>query len=229
MEPARVDLSDYITALLSHDISNYNQTSRGYLEMLLAEQMGELTPDQLRALTICMRQTTRIQNLIDAARLVVQLTNAPVTLKPQDLDRAISEAIRAVENEFSEREIRVDFNEQGRQVLAEGYLQNLMRQLISNSVRHNDAPVVQIGVQIESVDEPAPLWKVTVTDNGSGVPTSRQDELFDRVAVREVHGAGLGLSLACTLVKRWGGEIWLDKSVEGEGSTFCVTIPRIET
>ncbi len=228
MEPAKVDLSDYITALLSHDISNFNQTSRGYLEMLLAEQMGTLNPDQLRALTICLRQTTRIQNLIDSARLVVQLTSSSATLKPQDLDMAITEAIRQVENEFSEREVRVSFTEAERKVLAEGYLQNLMRQLLGNSVRHNDSQVVEISIVITPQEEPAPMWKVLVSDNGNGVPGNRQDELFDRVATREIHGAGLGLALAKTLLSRWGGEIWLESSAEGEGTTFGVTIPRVD-
>ena len=227
MEPSRVDLSDYITALLSHDISNFNQTSRGYLEMLLAEQMGTLNPDQLRAMTICLRQTTRIQNLIDAARLLVQLTSTSVNLRSQDLDAAITEAIRQVENEFSDREVRVSFSEDGREALAEGYLQNLMKQLLGNGVRHNDSPVVEINIEISSEVEPAPHWRILISDNGNGVQAGRQEELFDRVATREVHGTGLGLALASDLLKRWGGTIWLESSVEGDGSTFGITIPRV--
>ena len=227
METSRVDLSDYITALLSHDISNFNQTSRGYLEMLLAEQMGTLNPDQLRAMTICLRQTTRIQNLIDAARLLVQLTSTPVNLLPQDLDAAITEAIHQVENEFSDREVRVSFTEDNREALAEGYLQNLMKQLLSNGVRHNDSTVVELSVDITSEDDPAPHWRILITDNGNGVQAGRQEELFDRVAAREIHGAGLGLALASSLLKRWGGTIWLESSVEGDGTTFGVTIPKV--
>ena len=227
MEPTRVDLSDYITALLSHDISNFNQTSRGYLEMMLAEQMGTLNPDQLRALAICLRQTTRIQSLIDAARLLVQLTSTPINLRNQDLDGAVTDAIRQVENEFSDREVRVRFTEDDRVALAEGYLQNLMRQLIGNGVRHNDSGVVEISVAVTAEDDPGPQWKILVTDNGNGVPANRQDDLFTRVSTREVHGAGLGLALAQGLVKRWGGTIWLERSVEGEGSTFGVTVPRV--
>jgi signal transduction histidine kinase len=227
MEPTRVDLSDYITALLSHDISNFNQTSRGYLEMLLAEQMGTLNPDQLRAMAICLRQTTRIQNLIDAGRLMVQLTSTPINVRAQDLDGAITEAIRQVENEFSEREVRVSFTEDDREALAEGYLQNLMRQLISNGVRHNDSKVVEISVEITAAEEPVPHWRILVKDNGNGVQAGRQEDLFDRVAAREVHGAGLGLALASNLLKRWGGTIWLEGSTEGDGSTFGVTVPRV--
>lgn len=227
METDRVDLSDFITALLSHDISNFNQTSRGYLEMMLADQMGALNSEQFRAITICLRQTARIQNLIDAARLLVQLTSSKVNLRPQSLDGAIREAIVQVENEFADREVRVRFHEGDRMVMAEGHLQNLMRQLIGNAVRHNDSDLAEVFLTFSETEEPNPMWRILIRDNGNGVPSKRQETLFDRVTVREVHGSGLGLALAKMLVQRWGGRIWLEASVEGEGSTFGLSLPRI--
>ena len=89
------DSTDYITALLSHDISNHNQTSRGYLEMLLADQLGPLNEDQARALTVCLRQTTRVQNLIDSVRLLVKLDSTPVGAQRVDLDRSVEAASTA--------------------------------------------------------------------------------------------------------------------------------------
>ena len=71
---------------------------------------------------------------------------------------------------------------------------------------------------------------VEVVDQGPGVPTEHQSHIFDRfyrvdrARSREWGGAGLGLAIARWAVEIHGGEITL-QSVEGQGSTFRVTLP----
>jgi len=80
----------------------------------------------------------------------------------------------------------------------------------------------------ESVSkELGPVVVIKVTDNGPGIPESIQDKLFQPFFSTKEEGTGLGLSIATRIVEEHGG--WLDlKSVEGEGSTFIITLPVME-
>jgi signal transduction histidine kinase len=72
--------------------------------------------------------------------------------------------------------------------------------------------------------------KVSVIDNGVGIPRRDLPRVFDRFFQVERHltrrhnGMGLGLSVAKVMVEMHGGRIWAE-SVEGLGSTFAFLLP----
>lgn len=76
--------------------------------------------------------------------------------------------------------------------------------------------------------------KVTVQDNGIGIPASDLNRVFDRFYQVESHltrkhgGMGLGLSVAKVMVEMHGGRIWAE-SKEGEGSIFSFLLPVRKT
>jgi signal transduction histidine kinase len=224
MDEARagdMEYGEFVTSLLAHDISNYNQTSRGYLEMLLEEQMGPLTEEQARVLTVCLRQANRIQSLLESIRLLSDLTRTPIELDTFNLDDAIRDAVQWVEKDFADREIRARFTPAGRLVKAERQLADVFRHLLSNAVRHNDAEVIEIEVRITEREAAAERrWEVLVTDNGAGVPPARVPDIFSRLGHRDIHGSGLGLSVVRELVERWGGKVWLEPGRPGVGAIF---------
>lgn len=72
--------------------------------------------------------------------------------------------------------------------------------------------------------------KVSVEDNGLGIPTKDLAHVFDRFYQVESHltrkhgGMGLGLSVAKAMIEMHGGRIWVE-SMEGMGSTFTFLLP----
>ncbi len=74
---------------------------------------------------------------------------------------------------------------------------------------------------------------ISVTDQGIGIPASEIDRIFERfyrvdpARHRSTGGTGLGLSIVKHVAATHGGEVrvW---SVEGQGSTFTLTLPRRE-
>ena len=72
---------------------------------------------------------------------------------------------------------------------------------------------------------------LTVTDQGIGIPAAEIDRIFERfyrvdpARHRSTGGTGLGLSIVKHVAASHGGEVrvW---SVEGQGSTFTLTLPR---
>jgi signal transduction histidine kinase len=68
-----------------------------------------------------------------------------------------------------------------------------------------------------------------VSDQGIGIPEEKLDNLFRRferldASASRIPGTGLGLFVCKHLVEAHGGDIWVE-STEGEGSTFCFTVP----
>ncbi len=67
--------------------------------------------------------------------------------------------------------------------------------------------------------------KITVTDNGHGIPESVKEKIFQPFFTTKPTGSGtgLGLSLSYDIVKAHGGEFHVE-SREGEGSKFIITL-----
>jgi signal transduction histidine kinase len=73
------------------------------------------------------------------------------------------------------------------------------------------------------------LVRVTVRDEGVGIPTELQGRIFNKFvrgggAAAGISGSGLGLTIARSLVEAHGGRIDF-KSAIGQGSTFWVELP----
>ncbi len=211
---------EFFTSVLSHDINNFNQTIRGYLEMLLNEQMGTLTDEQARAVDICWRQSRRIQTLIESVRILREIENIPCDPKPIDLDEAIEHAIQSVQSDFFDREIRVQFSPAKRKALADEHLETIFRYLLNNAARFNESEAIEIFIQIGKQDAPSPVWHILIADNGRGVPELKRPQIFTRLENREIHGTGLGLCTVRELVNRYHGKIWLEENQKGKGAVF---------
>jgi two-component system sensor histidine kinase SenX3 len=99
--------------------------------------------------------------------------------------------------------------------------------LVANAVAYSPAgSTVVVGAKAgeSTVD-------ITVTDQGIGIPAHEIDRIFERfyrvdpARHRSTGGTGLGLSIVKHVAASHGGDVrvW---SVEGQGSTFTLTLPR---
>jgi signal transduction histidine kinase len=97
-------------------------------------------------------------------------------------------------------------------------LSTLLSQLLTNALRFG-------GEQVHVGAERRPLgWKLTVRDNGDGVPEAERHRIFQLAHRR---GAGVGLALCQRIAERHGGAIWVEDAAGG-GSAFHVTLPDRE-
>jgi signal transduction histidine kinase len=106
---------------------------------------------------------------------------------------------------------------------------NRMRQvlynLLSNALKFTPAGG-HVDVTAEMDEDKV---RISVSDDGIGIPLEDQPRVFEEFAQVAEHGphegSGLGLSIVRRLVAAHGGHVELE-SVPGEGSTFIVTLPR---
>jgi signal transduction histidine kinase len=105
-------------------------------------------------------------------------------------------------------------------------LAQVFQNLVSNAIKYRgeEAPRIHI-----SADERDGWCVFSVVDNGIGIEPQFADQifgLFKRLHGRDQYpGSGIGLAICERIVEQYGGRIWLDKSVPGQGSTFRFSIP----
>lgn len=106
------------------------------------------------------------------------------------------------------------------------HLTQLFQNLIGNALKYRgkEAPAIRV-----SAVERDGWWVFSVADNGIGIEPRYKDyvfQLFKRLHTREQYsGSGVGLPICQRIVEQYGGRIWLESSVPGEGSIFAFSIP----
>jgi len=71
---------------------------------------------------------------------------------------------------------------------------------------------------------PGRFVRITVRDDGPGIPAAILTRIFDPYFSSKKRGSGLGLSIVHSVVRRHGGHVWAE-SVEGEGARFTILLP----
>ncbi|MDY6776169.1 MAG: HAMP domain-containing sensor histidine kinase, partial [Halobacteria archaeon] len=112
-------------------------------------------------------------------------------------------------------------------VRANDLLSTVFRNLLNNSVQHNDKPTPRVEVSAE-IDNVGGRIIVCVADNGPGIPDGRKQEVFGKGEKGlESEGTGVGLYLVNTLVESYGGDVWVEDNPDapdGEGTVFVVEL-----
>lgn len=105
-------------------------------------------------------------------------------------------------------------------------IEQVLINMVSNSIKYSkDGGVIRL-----TASHGKGAVKLSVKDNGIGIPEEDVPKVFDRfyrvdkARSRESGGTGLGLSIAKEIVTRHQGTIEL-KSKQGKGTTVTVTLP----
>lgn len=107
-------------------------------------------------------------------------------------------------------------------------LQRVLLNLLTNAIKHHDRESGQIEIHC---DPGADELRLTVRDDGPGIPVEHQErvfQMFERLTSSRVSdGAGIGLSTVRKLVNAVGGQVQIVPGPEG-GTTFQVIWPLAE-
>jgi signal transduction histidine kinase len=123
--------------------------------------------------------------------------------------------------------------------MADGLLDEVFYNLLSNSIKYDDHDEVTIDVDVEVLQENEKnIARVKVIDRGTGIPDDLKEKVFsrgfrqmakaDRPSLHKSKGAGMGLSLVKSLVDKYEGKIWVENRVYADhsmGSVFIVLLP----
>ena len=220
---------DEFVALASHELRTPLTSIRGYLEMLVEGDVGEVPADQRRVLGIIERNADRLVRLVDDVLAVAKADAGRLGLVRErlDLGALVGDCVQAALPLAHERTIALAAEVEPAAVMGDrARLSQLVDNLLSNALKFTPAGgTVRLGVRAE--DGRAVL---EVRDTGIGIPASEQGFLFERfyrgsaATASAVPGTGLGLAISQMIAQAHGGRIDVSSEV-GRGTTFRVEFP----
>ncbi|MBL8707726.1 MAG: PAS domain S-box protein [Rhodospirillaceae bacterium] len=222
--------SDFV-ANMSHELRTPLNAVLGFAQLLEAEIAGKLN-DQQRAYLGCIRAGgEHLLELIKDILEFAKIDAGRIGLKIETVDaHAVIAAVRPLIGRMAatrEIDLQTPGDSPGPQVRSDNVrLRQILLNLVSNAIKYNrrgGRVVVSCGAG------PAGFLRISVEDNGQGIPPERQAELFtpfNRLGAeaQAIEGTGIGLALAKRLTEVMGGTIGC-RSIYGKGSTFWVDLP----
>ena len=153
---------------------------------------------------------------------------------PMDIYPAVTAAIEAVTKSYPERTVSVvsTITPGTHYVLANQYLNDLVLNVLHNSVKFDSAKRVKVDVTVTEDKSPqGEFWIMSLIDRGRGIPDDRKRTVFERFAtgMTGIKGFGLGLSIVSTIVEKFNGRIWVEDRVKGDfskGAVFKVMLQK---
>jgi two-component system phosphate regulon sensor histidine kinase PhoR len=230
-------LKDEFLGIAAHELRTPVAILKGYAQTLLRQTARgkgpKLSAWQQEALESIDQATERltelIEDLLDVTRL--QAGRLALSLEPLDLVALCWRVLVRMQMTTQRHTLRLNTSLTHCIVQADSHrLEQVLSNLIGNAIKYSPqgGPIC---VQVSKLVEEGTAL-LSVCDQGIGIPEPEQAHLFGRFSratnAREagIGGTGLGLYLCRELVEQQGGRIWFT-SVEGQGSTFFLTLPLV--
>jgi signal transduction histidine kinase len=212
-----------LVAWASHDLRTPLANMQAMLEAL-EDGLGEperyvpALRDQVRTLALLVDDLFELA-AIDSGALTLELRDA-------ELEGLVRSCLRGVEAEARQRHVALEARVEGPSVArcAPEQVERVVFNLLTNALRHTPSDGA-IAVVVRPDDGAV---RVSVEDDGEGLPAGSQQRMFDRFwradPARSAKGAGLGLAIARGLVEAHGGRIWAEPR-PGGGARISFTLP----
>lgn len=211
---------------LAHELRNRLSTAETALHLLDQEELDAATRE--RILLALRRTVKRIEGVADDVHALAIAQGSEETAQGRRLSlRALFEETMAeLRGLAEERGVRIEAQETVPEVQVDATRVELaLINLIGNAIKYSDPDKEDCWVRV-SVQRDDRYWRISVEDNGVGIPEGMQDRVFEqfvRAHPAVAEGSGLGLAIAREAVEQMGGRIWLE-SRPGVGTTFSFTV-----
>ena len=224
--------SDMIS-LMSHELRTPLTSINGFAELLTEDQTLPLQAREF--VSIIANESQRMSRMINTFLSVTQLERKDkqeVLKIPLRLDEVVRETITSLQPVAKKKRIRLIEQPAHRipPVAADkSLITQAVKNLLNNAIKYSpERTTVTVSTALE-----AEAVRVCVEDRGYGIPSEAKERVWDKFyrVVREgqekdEESTGLGLSFVREVVEQHGGQVELD-SVEGRGSKFSFTLPRL--
>jgi two-component system, OmpR family, sensor histidine kinase SenX3 len=204
---------------------------------LLSEAVSEAADDPAAVQRFAARMRTESERLSRLVQQIVELSRLqgddPVDeVEVVSVDSLAERALDRMRVDAADKAIELTFaGSHGLQVAGNAdQLTAALGNLVENAVAYSSPGTrVTISARVDAAN-----LEVSVTDQGIGIPPNELDRIFERfyrvdpARARTTGGTGLGLSIVKHIAAAHGGDVhvW---SAEGQGSTFTLALPALDS
>jgi signal transduction histidine kinase/CheY-like chemotaxis protein len=231
-ERMKVDqLKNEFVSIVSHELRTPLTSIRGSLGLLVGGAVGNFDDKTKKMLNIAYSNSERLIRLINDILDIekIEIGKVDFQLAPVDLQNIIDEAIVSIQPYCEKFNVTIKLKRISNVVMVYadyGRLMQVLTNLISNAIKFS-LPGGEVSISI------LPDFKnvrVSVTDQGKGIPEDFKSQIFQKFAqadpssIRKQSGTGLGLSICKAIVEKLNGHIGFITE-QDKGSTFYFDLP----
>jgi len=215
-------------SVLSHDLKSPIFSIDGFSELLIGDYQDKLDEEGKDFLNRIRSSAQQMKKVLDDMSHMVKLLSRPNARRATPLREVVEEVLLKYNFMVEEGGVRVDVPPDLPTVNVDPEkMREAIGALISNALFFNDRATGERTIAVECTPD-GNGHRFCVRDNGIGIDARYTAQIFDlglKLDKTRGGGPGYGLYLAKRVIESHGGKVSVDSTL-GEGSTFCLTIPR---
>ncbi len=218
------ELKDLFIDIIRHDLMNPAGAVKGFTEILLKDRWDARHLGLIKSI---QRTNRKLINMIESAAAFAKVeSSSQLDIKVLDIHKLIGDVLESLEGQIREKDIVIDnLSEEPCPIKADPMITEVFLNLISNAVKYSpEQSTVRIGVE-----DLGDAWKVSVSDNGPGIPDEDRLHVFERfkrVHKGSIKGTGLGLAIVKRVVDMHKGQVEVIDNPMGRGCVFQVILKK---
>ena len=197
------------------------------MELLLGGYAGELPSEAGELLGISLTAVDRFIRLINDLLDVAKIESGKMELHMNRINviDCVKKSMRSIRSLAEAQKVSIDAEQDGKIPDVFGdrdRLEQIITNLLSNALKYSP-PESRVIIRVQHVNNSI---RVSVSDQGPGIPPAQLDTVFDRFHQLEgaKKGTGLGLTISRALIEQHHGRIWVE-SQPGQGAHFFFELP----
>jgi PAS domain S-box-containing protein len=222
--------SEFIT-IAAHQLRTPLAAIKWVFKLVLDEEAGKINEEQKQYLNKGYQSNERIINLVNDMLDVSRIEEGRFgySFAKENFLETLEEVLDNLKGQVKEREINLDVKtpkEVPLMTLDRSKITLVLQNLLENAVKYTpNNGTVKVKVEVGKNN-----LKVTIKDNGVGIPEEAQKKIFSKffraqnVMRMQTEGSGLGLFIVKNIIQKHGGKISFN-STEGKGSEFVFQLP----
>lgn len=216
---------DFISNI-SHELKTPIASIQGFAKLLSDDNLSKEEKEEY--INIILEETQRLSNLSSNMLKLSKLEKQEIVTNKTEyrLDNQIRKAIIMLDEKINSKKIKISLDSSEVSIYEdEDLIMEIWINLINNAIKYsNENGEIKIKVIEEENDV-----KVSIKDEGIGIPKDKQERIFEKFYQvensRTGEGSGLGLAIVKRIIDLIKGEIEVE-SKEKQGTKIIVSIPK---
>ncbi len=226
LEDANQELEAFAYSV-SHDLRVPLRAIDGFSRILVEDYEDKLDEEGIRLLNIVRDNTAKMGHLIDDILLLSRASRQEMKLNELDMTALANSVYQEFQTDVEGRDIQFTVGDLPHAYGDRAMMGQVFQNLIGNAIkftRNRNPAIIEVGGEVKDKE-----LVYYVKDNGAGFDMKYINKLFGLFqrlhSPEEFEGTGVGLSIVQRVIRRHGGRVWGEGSVDG-GATIFFALPK---
>jgi len=224
-------LNEY-TYIISHDLKEPIRSIRTFSEFVLEDYEASFDETGKDYFNRIIMAANKMALMIDDLLILSRIGKKDIEFKQIDFGNMLKEIEFDLSEKITLKNVNIHYTNLPAIICQPVWMIAAMTNLIGNAIKYSDESKESIEIDIKVDEDPKDhsKYKVAITDNGMGIDRSQFEKIFGlfrrAYSKNDKEGSGAGLAIVKSIIQEHGGDIWVEESELGVGTTICFTIKR---